>query len=553
MKHIIILLLFFCAGIAQETGARYLIITHDNYYSAVLPLAEWKHKKGMRTKVVKLSEIGSSAPNILAYIQDAYDNWPIRPQFVLLVGAPNYLPLPYVDGVHTDNYYTNMDSTIDIQNEILSGRLTVHNTTEAQTVVNKILLYERTPTIDISNWYINACCIVREDYDDIDDSIYWSDVKQARDYMRAAGYDTIDTLSRAAGDNADDVIQCVNEGRGIVLFRGQGVGNWWSPFDCDPDDCENGSYLPIVLSLTCVTMGTGSTPAGAEQWLLTGTPTEPRGAAGYFATTTVVIGEAHLRSAVSKGFFDGLFRKRMTTFGEACEMGRLNVYILYSDTAEYRGFTTLGDPEMNIWTSIPAELEVTHSPFVDTGAQSCTVTVYHNGSPLRQAIVCCWIPDQDPELYVVKSTDNSGNAVLDIAPQTEGDTMYITVTRQNCIPYEGSAIVSSNVPSEPVIASVVKSGNDVDLTWYGVTTDENGFPVDIDHYVVYRNVSPSFIPGSSDSIGVTAHPDTTFADEGVLGSTENYYYLLKAVSTAGKASGTSNMGYKLNELLNENP
>ena len=150
MKHIImLLLLFYAAGGAQETGARYLIITHDNFYDAVLPLAEWKHKKGMRTKVVKLSEIGSSSSNIQEYVQDAYDNWTIPPAYLLLVGAPNYLPLPLVEGTRTDNYYTNMDA--DLQNEILSGRLTVHNVTEAQTVVNKILLYERTPTIDSSN------------------------------------------------------------------------------------------------------------------------------------------------------------------------------------------------------------------------------------------------------------------------------------------------------------------------------------------------------------------------------------------------------------------
>jgi len=43
---------------AQEVGARYLIITHDNYYEALQPLAEWKTQKGMKAKIVKLSEIG---------------------------------------------------------------------------------------------------------------------------------------------------------------------------------------------------------------------------------------------------------------------------------------------------------------------------------------------------------------------------------------------------------------------------------------------------------------------------------------------------------------
>jgi len=45
---------------AQESGARYLIITHDNYYEALQPLAEWKTQKGMKAKIVKLSEIGGN-------------------------------------------------------------------------------------------------------------------------------------------------------------------------------------------------------------------------------------------------------------------------------------------------------------------------------------------------------------------------------------------------------------------------------------------------------------------------------------------------------------
>ncbi len=162
MKKILIALVIFCAtSFAQEIGARYLIITHDNYYDAIQPLAQWKHKKGMRTKVVKLSQIGSSASQIKTYITTAYNNWQIPPEFLLLVGAPNYLPFPYVSGTYSDNYYTNVQG--DLYNEILSGRLTVHNATEAQTVVNKILCYERTPDREDPLWFKKACLIVNMD------------------------------------------------------------------------------------------------------------------------------------------------------------------------------------------------------------------------------------------------------------------------------------------------------------------------------------------------------------------------------------------------------
>ncbi|MCK4674154.1 hypothetical protein KAT67_09265, partial [candidate division WOR-3 bacterium] len=58
MKKIIILgLSLYVLCLAQEVGAKYLIITHDNYYDALISLAEWKTQKGLKAKIVKLSEI----------------------------------------------------------------------------------------------------------------------------------------------------------------------------------------------------------------------------------------------------------------------------------------------------------------------------------------------------------------------------------------------------------------------------------------------------------------------------------------------------------------
>jgi hypothetical protein len=441
MKKILIALVIFCTtSFAQETGARYLIITHDNYYNYIQPLAQWKHKKGMRTKVVKLSQIGSSASQIKTYITTAYNNWQIPPEFLLLVGAPNYLPFPYVSGTYSDNYYTNVQG--DLYNEILSGRLTVHNATEAQTVVNKILCYERTPDIEDPLWFKKACLIVNMDYDPHDDSIYWSDLHHAAGLMVDNGFVEIDSLSDMYGHNTTSVINAVNNGRSIVMYRGVGFNNWSYPFGVNPDQTQNGAKLPIVLSTTCRTIGTGSTPAVAEKWLLTGTPTMPRGASGYFATTTTVMNQAYLRSAVAKGFHGALFNQNKRTFGEACEEGRKKVYAMYTYAGgydEYLGFTTLGDPEMNIWTDTPCSLICTHPLTIPVGNANFTVNVVKaaDSSPINNAIVCV-IGKLDTTVYTVDTTDSSGNANFTVVPHFTGDTMYVTVTGKNLQPYEGS-------------------------------------------------------------------------------------------------------------------
>ena len=354
MKRIIILSFILLTTGSTQVGARYLIIAHDNFYNEILPLADWKYRKGMKSKVVKLSDIGSSASAIRDYIADAYNTWDIPPEYVLLVGAPNYIPFPTVSGTYSDNYYTNIEG--GIHNDILSGRLTVHNTTEEATVVNKIMVYERYPYRENPNWFKSACLMVRQDYDPPDDSIYWSDLHFAAANMVDNGFVEIDSFSDLYGNNVNDLLNSASEGRAFFMYRGSAINNWWTPFNVNPENLQNGSQLPIVMSITCSCMGTGSTPATAERWLLTGTPTEPKGGAGYFATTTVISGGAHLRSAVAKGFHRTLFTGNAVTFGQACEGARANVYDLYPSSGglyEYLGFTTLGDPEMLIWKDTP--------------------------------------------------------------------------------------------------------------------------------------------------------------------------------------------------------
>jgi hypothetical protein len=430
--------------LAQEIGARYLIITHDNFYNDVIPLAQWKHKKGMRTKVVKLSQIGSDSTAIKNYVTNAYNTWQVRPEYILLVGAPNYLPFPVIGSWNTDNYYT--DITGDLHNEILSGRLTVHNPTEAQTVVNKILLYERYPNTTDSLWFTDACLIANEDYGVYPpqggDTLYWNDIRHVKSLMLANGYHTIDTLSCGLGNSATDVINAVNNGRSFVVYRGQGLNNWWSPFGVNPDMTANGSKLPIVLSMTCCCIGTGSTPAVAEKWLLTGTPTTPRGGAGYFATTTVGGGFiTFLRSRACRGFFNALFTDHKRTFGECCEGGRQLVYNTYGDADEYRGLTTLGDPEMNIWTYTPCSLVVNHPQAITIGNASFTINVTDasNSLPVSGAVVSV-VGRSDTMVYTVDSTDGLGNSYFNINPQIVDDTIYVTVTGKNLKPYEGQML-----------------------------------------------------------------------------------------------------------------
>ena len=61
-----------------------MIIAYDAFVPNVTPLYEWKLQKGLPTKLMALSEIGTTATDILNYIQNEYDSSDLA--YVLLVG-----------------------------------------------------------------------------------------------------------------------------------------------------------------------------------------------------------------------------------------------------------------------------------------------------------------------------------------------------------------------------------------------------------------------------------------------------------------------------------
>ena len=120
----ILLCLSAVTGLFAQTGARYLIITNDAFYDAVQPLAQWKRQKGMMCAVVKTSQTGTTNTAIRNYVINAYNTWNPRPEFLLLVGAPSFLPAfqrgSGPNRFNTDNQFANVSG--DFHAELPYGR-----------------------------------------------------------------------------------------------------------------------------------------------------------------------------------------------------------------------------------------------------------------------------------------------------------------------------------------------------------------------------------------------------------------------------------------------
>ncbi len=430
------------SGHAQtQGGAEFLIIAPDSFCNDLIPFADWKTRKGIITKIVSTSTTGNSAGAIKQYIQNAYNSWQIRPRYLLIAGGPNIIPYGTVNNVYTDNYYTNMDA--DLENEIIPGRIPARNRTQLLAAINKILNYERNPYVDDSTWFLKGTIIVRADYD-ASDTIYWNDARYVSSLMRNAGFLQIDTLSNIYGNNATDIHNRINQGRAFVLYRGQGVGNWYQPFAVNPDILTNGYKLPIIASITCRTIDYTSTgtPTSIENFLLTGSTSIIRGGVGVCATTTVRVNAAQYRSILANVTFSSIFNGK--TFGEACEDARIKLNQLYPGDPDVLGFTCLGDPTMRPWTGIPKRISVIHpTEIIFDSVQNITILVKCDSIPIESAFVCLI---QDTSLYIRGYTNSHGEFTTDLRPMSI-NTLRITVTGRNIFPYEDSInIITSSTP-----------------------------------------------------------------------------------------------------------
>jgi hypothetical protein len=186
---------------SNERG-QYLIIVHDYYYDDILPLAEWKYKKGMEVEVAKLSVIGSTVSQIKSYITVAYNNWEVPPEYVLMVGNRSFTPT-----IDSDSYYADVEG--DFHEELYIGRFSCGaNSDPIETMVAKTVNYESAPYMEDTSWFTRACLIANGNWGEIDEDRYIVTKTHVENTIIDAGWDEEDvTFLRYdnPGHNSGDI------------------------------------------------------------------------------------------------------------------------------------------------------------------------------------------------------------------------------------------------------------------------------------------------------------------------------------------------------------
>jgi len=435
----------------KEVSGSYLIVVYDEYFNSLIPFRQWKNQRGIKTYLVKASDIADplTYSELRGYIENAYFNWSNPPEFVLLFGDADEVPPGIgIGGAITDHLYTTLEGN-DYLPDIHIGRIPVSNVSEAEYIVEKILMYERNPILSDTLWYRSGMTISGSDY--VDD---YNAMRCGQIMVDYGGFLHVDSLFQSNGRNTvTNVLNGLNEGRSWLAYFGHGFETGWSSINPDFTNShvyqlQNTKKLPVIVDIACSNGAFNySTDCFAEAWLKVGSIGDERGAIGIFASTAPCA--FFYTDTLGRGTFLAYFVDSMFNYGAACDGGKFYMYQYFPEppggTTEetMQLFDAFGDPELMLWSGVPKTLLVETPNSVPIGYSQVFITVRNEDlTPIKGALVGI---TQDTVLLNSGYTDQMGQVTLDITIFLP-TPLTVTVTSHNHLPQIDTIIPSSEGP-----------------------------------------------------------------------------------------------------------
>lgn len=438
----------------DETG-NMLIITNDSFYSAMQPLLYWKRQKGIPTRLIKLSAVGSTAADVKSYIQNAYDTDGVT--FILLVGDADQMPyltgtVGNVVGKASDPRYALLAGS-DSYPDAFVSRFPAQTSAEASTMVNRVVNYEKTPAGEAS-WYHLGTGIASAEGSPAD----YTRMEWLRTDLLGYTYTAVDQIYDP-GATDTEVTTALNAGRGIVNYIGHGSETAWVTTWFNVSDVyalNNTNVVPFILDVACVN-GKFNRSGGdcfAEAWLKAGSAAAPKGAVGMYASSTnqdwVPPCDAQAES------IDRLVDDSFHTFGGLCFNGVMKGLDNYPGTTGqqlYQQWHIFGDCSVMVFTDTPTQMTVTHDGTLPAGQSTYAVTV----DGVENAL-CSLYGETTHILHGSAYTDGSGDATISVSPDPATD-LTLTVTAFNRMPFFDSVAV--DLP--PAVADSISPRGDLQM------------------------------------------------------------------------------------------
>ncbi len=466
--------------IPDQERIKYLIITEPPMDTVFQRLADWKTKKGIPSWVRNVNWIinhypgEDSAARIRNYLKTLTDSGTV---YVLLGGDVDYIPCRFAyamtcsaniypgreDTMPCDLYYADLQGTwdrdndrsygevedsIDLYPDLIVGRAPVNTISEAQRFVEKVLTYEKNPTLDyLDNALFTAEILWQNPY--TDQGVHKNKIGNE---SFPSAFELTKLYQSLGNETKEAVMQAIRNGQNLINHDGHGwinilsVGGWpHRIYNVDFDTITNGPRYGILYSIGCWTNAFDSASV-SEAFV-----NSPNGGGvAFIGNSSYGWGSPGnpgfgYSDRFDSRFFYSLLREDNYHLGEALAMAKAH-FIPYSrEENVYRWhqyqLNLLGDPELPVWTKTPDTMIAFSPAYVPLGNARIMITVKDkkNNSPLRNATVCLM---KKNESYSAGSTDASGSVFLQVHALTTGN-FDLTITGHNYLPIESTIPVMS--------------------------------------------------------------------------------------------------------------
>ncbi|MBK6764820.1 MAG: T9SS type A sorting domain-containing protein [bacterium] len=418
---------------AQLPGG-YLILSRNNVAMNqwVDSIATWRRLSGYDVQVERRTNWSIS--QMRTFIRDTYNSSAIPLEYVALMGDPQSMYGVPTDPQAYDHYFA-LANDDDHLEDLAVGRFSCSTTSEYATATSKLHHYERSPWLEDSLWFQRGLFMASTSLQLASNETFirWAD-HQFR--MRTA-LDSNVLLTHTGSLPQDTVVQLLNQGLGLFLWRGAWIGEIDNSL---PTQMQTTHRLSIAAFFACATGNFEYNTALAEAWTLAGTAANPKGGVAAIGVATAA-SHAAPNLTTAGGLAYSLANLHVEHLGTALNSAKAWLYRTYgvSDVAlNHSSWTNLmGDPALSMWTEIPATIAATHlqSLPVGTGVVALSVLDSVTNAPIADAVAVLWKGSiGEPESYSRALTDDSGRVTMPVTMHSAGD-LRLCVTKHNHKPY----------------------------------------------------------------------------------------------------------------------
>jgi PKD repeat protein len=505
----------------RDTECEYIIITPTgpDFLSYADSIANFRNQQGILTHIYTLTDVGGNTEAAIeAFIDNAYNNWTIKPVACLLLGdygtdeTKNITSHIYVhpDGYPnfaSDNKFA--DVTGDEMPDVIFARIVANNASQLQILCSRFLDYERNPPVDslfydkpitalgwqTVRWFQLCSEIVGGFWTNTMNkhprrinAVYegaqnvWSsatNTSQVTNYFGPNGVGYIPSspsdLGGWTGGNATKINNAVDSGAFILMHRDHGYYDGWGEpaYSSSNVTALNNTMLPFVFSINCQTGAYHrSADCFGEKFVRQVKNGHNAGALGIVCPTEVSY--SFVNDAYVWGMMDNMWpafmpdeetqvtpRGVLPAFGNAAGKYFLKKtnwpYNTGNKQVTYRLFHMLGDAFSVVYFEIPQQLTITHDQEILENATTFNITANEN------AFIALTVNN---EIIATGVGNGTVPVVITIPPQTAGTMVMVTVTKQNFFRYSALVPVTTDQLAANFTADITTfcSGGTVNFT-----------------------------------------------------------------------------------------